>query len=93
MDLVLNRTPQRKKRGRPSRKDRLYRILADSEKESDTSKRRVLPRSSKKNRSAFAGGSSSDVYDFELDSEGSVDVSPLAAEVGFRKAICKHCPY
>uniref|UniRef100_A0A0R3Q2J6 HTH CENPB-type domain-containing protein n=1 Tax=Angiostrongylus costaricensis TaxID=334426 RepID=A0A0R3Q2J6_ANGCS len=81
MDLVFNRTPQMKKRGRPSRKDRLYRILAASGKESDTSKRRVLPRSAKKHRSAFAAGSS-DVYDFEMDSEGSVDVSPLTSEHG-----------
>ncbi|VDM55469.1 unnamed protein product [Angiostrongylus costaricensis] len=81
MDLVFNRSPQKEKRGRPSRKDRLYRILAASGKESDTSKRRVLPRSAKKHRSAFAAGSS-DVYDFEMDSEGSVDVSPLTSEHG-----------
>ncbi|VDM58605.1 unnamed protein product [Angiostrongylus costaricensis] len=81
MDRVFN-PPQKKKCGRPSKRDRLFRTLFISEKESDIRKKRILPpRSAKKNRSAFAGGNSSDVYDLKLDSENSVDVFPLRSQV------------
>ncbi|KAE9417036.1 hypothetical protein Angca_003176 [Angiostrongylus cantonensis] len=80
MDQVCNPS-QKKKCGRPSKKELLLRTLCFSENEADIRKKRILPpRSAKKNRSAFADRNSSDVYDLKPDSESSVDVFPLRSQ-------------
>ncbi|KAJ1369706.1 hypothetical protein KIN20_031245 [Parelaphostrongylus tenuis] len=72
---------KQKKRGRPTRKDKLLASLDVSNEELNASKTRNLPfRSAKKSRLELADESSSDDYDMEMDSESRGDLSSLASQ-------------